>query len=104
MHVNGMQERIDRLENLVASLVSESQGLKTQRPCSDGSTSKDTAGIQSSSASGSVAKDASTAYEEVQSGVGVMRVNEHYSLYRGATHWSDVLQEVSIMSCRVGQT
>jgi hypothetical protein len=99
-HTDGMQERIDRLENLVTSLVSQSQGLSTPRPHTDDVTTEDAGEVQSSSASGSVVKDGGTAYEQIQQGVGVMRVNEHYSLYRGATHWSDVLQEVCIMSCR----
>jgi hypothetical protein len=96
MHTDGLQERIDRLENLVTSLVSQSQSTKTHRL--DG-ISEDIPRVQSCSEPGSIGKVGSTAYEQVQQDVGVMRVNEHYSFYRGATHWSDVLQEVHITSC-----
>lgn len=99
MHVDGMQERIDRLENLVTSLISQSQGPRTLNHQSDDGSLKDAAGIQSSSRSDSFARDESTAYEQIQQRLGFMKVSEDYSLYRGATHWSDVLEEVRIMLC-----
>jgi hypothetical protein len=94
IHTDGIQERIGRLENLVTNLVSQSQDQRTVRPYSDDSIAEDATGVQNSSTSGSVVKDGSTAYEKIGQGIGVMKVSEHYSLYRGATHWSDVLQEV----------
>lgn len=98
-HVDGMQERINRLETLVTSLISQSQGLKPERPYADQPISEGAAYIQSSALSGPFVKDSSTTDEEVQQGVGVMSVNEHRSLYRGASHWSDVLQQVRSTSC-----
>lgn len=93
-----MQERIDRIEDLVTSLISQSPGHNTQDRYPDEGTSATAAVGQSSLTSGSTAEDGAAAYQHEQHGVGVMSLNESCSSYRGPTHWSDVLQEVCIIS------
>lgn len=87
-----MQTRIDRLESLVTTLVEQNQQL------GGGSSSqgRGSANLPSDriTPSSSDASDNDNPTEEIQHGVGIMQVDEKQSIYKGSTHWYDVLEEV----------
>ena len=81
----GMQERLNRLESLVTTLATQDQGSgqlianesngSSSLACKSRDTREDTSGIQH--------------------GLGVLKVDDNSSVYRGSTHWRDVMEEVS---------
>lgn len=97
MQVEGMQSRIDRLEQLVTSLVSQGHDMNTTVGSYSISGSSETysSGPNSSAFRVASAPERHTPpYEEIEHGVGVMKVDGNASMYKGSTHWYDVLQEV----------
>ncbi|KAH7356780.1 fungal-specific transcription factor domain-containing protein [Rhexocercosporidium sp. MPI-PUGE-AT-0058] len=88
-----MQTRIDRLESLVTTLVEQNQQLGG-RSSSQG---RDAADFHSDqiTPSNSDASDNDNPIEEIQHGVGIMQVDEKQSIYKGSTHWYDVLEELN---------
>lgn len=105
-----MQSRIDRLEGLVLSLMgsngsSDSSPRNRQRSDSteDGLRSRqyiddeeEDMGIESTH-EGSKSQDGGgieEEVEEVRSALGIMKVEQGKSYYRGETHWAAILSEV----------
>lgn len=91
-----MQNRIYRLENLVTSLLAQS-GHKTSDDCSPLSGVGSDSGVSTHDHE-PVSKSSASDYDQVENGMGTMKVDEHSSVYRGATHWDDVLKEVCNVS------
>jgi hypothetical protein len=83
-----MQERIDRLENLVQSLAS--QGKPDTESQIHGVNGKAQNGINSAGLDSSSDRH----LDNIQHGLGLMKVDENHSQYRGNTHWGDVFREV----------
>jgi hypothetical protein len=82
-----MQKRIDRLESLVTSLVAQGQDHSDTGKSSDNDNSP-----QSLISKPTLEDD--QPFEAVQHGMGVMEVNDKHSIYRGSTHWGEILEEV----------
>jgi hypothetical protein len=87
---SGMQQRIDRLEGLVTNLMAQGEMTRLNTPLEE---------PNGRGLSPTESNDYSTALPEqlpsaVQHGMGVMTVNETSSVYRGTTHWHDLLKEV----------
>jgi hypothetical protein len=96
MQVEGMQSRIDRLEQLVTSLVggNDPNGAVSSY-VNRGSSEASSSDPDSSTFRATSAPERHTPpYEEIEHGVGVMKVDGNASMYKGTTHWYDVLQEV----------
>jgi hypothetical protein len=84
-----MQDRIDRLEGLVKSLAS--QGKPDAEPQLLGVNGKlPQNGIKSTD----LGSNGDRNLDNVQHGLGLMKVDENHSQYRGNTHWGDVFREV----------
>ena len=82
-----MQKRIVRLESLVTTLVAQGQGHSdTGRPPDNNNSP------QSLILKPTLEDDQN--FEAVQHGMGVMEVNDKHSIYRGSTHWGEILEEV----------
>lgn len=96
-----MQQRIDRLESLVTNLMTQAQA-----PANSGTSSDDPGGLRTTAAE--KIPDLEVSSEEVpaavQHGMGVLSVNGTGSLYRGTTHWHDVLKEVRTYTSWEGVT
>ena len=103
VHVDDMQQEIIRLENLVTDSLFQSQDQRMVGPCANRPLAEDGSQVQTSRCSGPVVQYGSSCREQTKPGAGVIRLNEHFSLYRGATHWSDVLEELCTLSCRTNQ-
>jgi hypothetical protein len=95
----GMQERLARLENLVTTLVTQDQGPSQAKLSSEDGRNGQLSGDNNS-------REANGAWVAgIQHGLGVLKVDMKSSVYRGATHWRDVMEEVtpllllSRMSC-----
>lgn len=102
MQVEGMRSRIDRLEQLVTSLVAQGheQNNTSGSDSNNGSPEASSADRDSSAFRAPSAPERHTPpYEEIEHGVGVMKVDGNGSMYKGNTHWYDVLQEVCICTC-----
>lgn len=82
-----MQERLDRLENLVTTLVAQDNvpGHADPSP-EDGNGHSPQGDISRETESNSIA--------DVQQGLGVLKVDGQSSVYRGSGHWRDVMKEV----------
>ena len=80
---DGMQNRLDRLENLVATLLSETPSSDLDSPHAERAGPMENGGAR-------FEKD----LERTRERLGVMIVEKDNSLYRGTTHWDDVLHEV----------
>ncbi|KAN0108498.1 hypothetical protein V8E51_008240 [Hyaloscypha variabilis] len=87
-HAEGMQERLNRLESLVTTLVSQDQVVGHANPnLEDGN---------GYSFEDNVSREPETAsIAGLQQGVGVLKVDGDASVYRGSTHWRDVMKEVN---------
>ncbi|KUJ11858.1 uncharacterized protein LY89DRAFT_214223 [Mollisia scopiformis] len=98
MQVEGMQSRIDRLEQLVTTLVAQGHDPNGSIGSSDNSGNSE-ASIPEYDSSAFRAPSAperhTPPYEEIEHGGGVMKVDGNASMYKGATHWYDVLQELN---------
>lgn len=94
----GMQSRIDRLEALVTALVAQGQdpsGNATSY-ANSGSSEVSSSELDSSAFRAPSAPERHTPpYDEIEHGVGVMKVDGKASMYKGTTHWYDVLQELN---------
>ncbi len=91
---NSVQQRIDRLENLVTSLIAQTrERAKADSPHEEQETLKSPL-WENGSIEGPATEGIPT---EVQHAIGVMTVENGglNSKYRGTTHWCDVLKEVS---------
>ena len=90
--VNDMQNRIDRLENLVTSLVSEGKdGLRSSpEPVTS---QEDDISRLSNVSQPSTASAEIDGSKKVKKGLGMLEVNDNHSLYFPTTHWRDVLLE-----------
>jgi Fungal Zn(2)-Cys(6) binuclear cluster domain len=87
VRAEGMQERLNRLENLVTTLVAQDHVPGQANLASEdemGQSSHD--GISRDMESHSLVED--------QHGSGVLKVDQHSSVYSGSTHWRDVMAEV----------
>jgi Fungal Zn(2)-Cys(6) binuclear cluster domain len=91
VHAEGMQERLNRLENLVTTLVAQDSIPSQANPDSE-----DGSGRSSQESMSRDVEDTSTA--GIQHGLGVLKVDGHSSVYRGSTHWRDVMKEVTCPS------
>ncbi|PMD57147.1 uncharacterized protein K444DRAFT_535235 [Hyaloscypha bicolor E] len=87
-HAEGMQERLNRLENLVTTLVAQDGVPGQVHPSSE-----DGSGHSSQEDVSREAESTSTA--SIQHGLGVLKVDGHSSVYRGSTHWRDVMKELT---------
>jgi hypothetical protein len=88
-HAEDMQERLNRLESLVTTLVSQDQVVGHANPnLEDGN---------GYSFEDNVSREPETAsIAGLQQGVGVLKVDGDASVYRGSTHWRDVMKEVTL--------
>jgi hypothetical protein len=82
-----MQKRIDRLESLVTTLVAQGQGHSDIGKSSDNDNSPQSLILKPT-------LEDDQHFEVVQHGMGVMEVNDKHSIYRGSTHWGEILEEV----------
>ena len=83
-----MQERLNRLESLVTTLVAQ------DHPPGQAKSSSEDEGIHS--ANEDVSRDEeNNPIAGGQHVPGVLRVDDTSSVYRGSTHWRDVMAEVS---------
>lgn len=99
IQVEGMQSRIDRLEQLVTSLVAQGHdpSSSVSSYVNSGSSEASPPDLDSSAFRAPSAPERHTPpYEEIEHGIGVMKVDGNASMYKGTTHWYDVLQEVCI--------
>ncbi|RDL36150.1 uncharacterized protein BP5553_06762 [Venustampulla echinocandica] len=101
LHVESMQKRIDRLEALVTSLASKGQDLGEPRVTPPRDTMPNGSKTDTKSADPQWGNDHS--FDEIRHGVGVMKVSESHSEYRGTTHWGDVFQELNELKNVWGQ-
>jgi hypothetical protein len=86
-HVEGMQERLNRLESLVTTLVAQEHLPDPAQPTvehGNGYSSHETIAYEAQS----------VPVAGTQRGLGVLKVNGNSSVYRGSTHWRDVMSEV----------
>lgn len=83
----GMQERLNRLESLVTTLATQDHGINQVVSGGDESTVPSSVGHMSRDA-----QDGSMG--GLQHGLGVLKVDDNSSVYRGSTHWRDVMEEV----------
>jgi hypothetical protein len=90
-HAEGMQERLNRLENLVTTLVAQDSVPGQVHPGSE-----DGSGHSTQEEVSREAESTSTA--SIQHGLGVLKVDGHSSVYRGSTHWRDVMKEVTCLA------
>lgn len=94
-----MQSRIDRLEALVTTLVAQGQFPNSNATSNSGSSEVSSSELDSSAFRAASAPERHTPpYDEIEHGVGVMKVDGKSSMYKGTTHWYDVLQEVRVSS------
>jgi len=84
-----MQERLARLESLVTTLVTQDQGPSQAKLSSEDGRNGQLSGDNNS-------REANGAWVAgIQHGLGVLKVDMKSSVYRGATHWRDVMEEVT---------
>lgn len=95
----GMQQRIDRLESMVTELMKQGQ---LAAPAPDLSP-MDGALHPEKLDPASLPLDRVDAMPAVQHGMGVMTVNGASSMYRGTTHWHDLLKELDDLKSYWGQ-
>jgi hypothetical protein len=82
-----MQERLNRLESLVTTLVAQEHLPDQAQPTVEHG--------NGSSSHEAIAREAQSApIAGIQLGLGVLKVNGNSSVYRGSTHWRDVMSEV----------
>jgi hypothetical protein len=82
-----MQDRLNRLETLVTTLVAQEHPPDQAQPI--------VGHVNGTSAPETIAREAqSTPVAGIQRGLGVLKVNDNTSAYRGSTHWRDVMSEV----------
>lgn len=93
VHAEDMQQRIDRLESLVTTLVAQNQQQTGTNRDFTGS-SFQTAPWDQITPVHSDTSDNDNGVEQIQYEVGVMQIDKNQSIYKGATHWYDVLEEV----------
>lgn len=99
VHVENMQGQIDRLENLVTSLLSKKNSdgdLGVSRgiiPSQSGTS----AGIHAHPSPALTTDIADP--DKIKNGQGMLKVDDDHSVYVGPSHWSDVLHEVCLLSC-----
>ncbi|KAK0107235.1 hypothetical protein ONS95_003937 [Cadophora gregata] len=96
-----MQARINRLETLVTTLVDQNQQLGGNSS-SGGSGNLPLERITPSSSEASD-NDNDKTTQEIQHGVGIMQVDEKQSIYKGSTHWYDVLEELNELKSLWGE-
>ena len=105
-----MQNRIDRLESLVLSLMTTEQGASTaSAQASIESSRQPTSTSHSRSADVSMAQDESEMFDQegedsddvndVSQGIGFMKVDGTKSLYASDAHWHAILANVSRSWC-----
>lgn len=101
IQVEGMQSRIDRLEQLVTSLVAQGHDPNGTAGSHVNSGSPEASSSDHSSAfrAPSAPERHTPPYEEIEHGIGVMKVDGNASMYKSTTHWYDVLQEVCKWIC-----
>lgn len=86
---DGMQERIDRLESMVTRLVAQTQEGEAKK--FDSNTDKQSVEVLTSNSS----RDQADKSEARERQPGLMMIEGNKSIYRGSTHWGDVLEEAS---------
>lgn len=94
---NIMQQRIDRLEGLVKTLVAKDQGTfrpNDSTPPDEANWSEVIGPPESRSGSGKTAIASDSLGKP--SNAGTLMVTGDHSVYRNTSDWSDVLQEVSV--------
>ena len=88
---------MDELESLVTTLMSQGAAACPENPCMKENQSEEpTARLPTKSSSGSDSPIA-----EAHPEVGVLHVDDQHSIYKGSTHWSQILAEVTLPSSRV---
>jgi hypothetical protein len=76
-----MQEPLDRLESLVTTLVTQDQGPSQGKPSSED-------GRNEQLSRDSISREVNgVSVGAIQLGLGVLKVDDKSSMYRGATHW-----------------
>jgi hypothetical protein len=86
-----MQERLDRLESLVTTLVTQDQGPSQIKSSSEN-------GRNEQLSRDSISREVNgVSVAGIQHGLGVLKVDDKSSVYRGATHWRDVMEEVTCL-------
>ncbi|CAG8979571.1 hypothetical protein HYALB_00013455 [Hymenoscyphus albidus] len=91
-HVESMQERIDHLESLVKRIASRDV---PKNPIKDPCIKTNGTTHQNGTEYTVARADENNSTDEIRHGVGVMRVSQEKSQYRGSTHWGDVFQELN---------
>lgn len=81
-----MQDRLNRLETLVTTLVAQEHPPDQVQPI--------VGHVNGTSGPETIAREAQTPEAGIQRGLGVLKVNDNTSVYRGSTHWRDVMSEV----------
>jgi hypothetical protein len=89
VHAGAMQQRINRLEGLVKTLMTQSQQVLPQ---SESDNQNDHAIWKRDGANSKAMADDHSA---LPSRIGITVMNEGLSVYKAANDWSDVLEEVS---------
>ncbi len=89
-----MQDRLNRLETLVTTLVAQEHPPDQFQP-NNARHVNETLALETI-----VTGAQSTPVAGIQRGLGVLKVNDNTSVYRGSTHWRDVMSEVrKLMLC-----
>ena len=93
-----MQQRIDRLEDVVTSLATHSQvhGKLDTNSLTGAQKEITTAQERIKPYTSSIDKGALD--DSMHHGPGMMETNECHSIYSGQTHWGDVMHEVNTLS------
>ncbi|KAI9811903.1 MAG: hypothetical protein M1827_005254 [Pycnora praestabilis] len=92
-----MQQRIDKLEEIVTTLLSSDQVQQTSENPIAKSHTEDITTIHVDTSLSASGPHTVIEYEQLPKSLGVMNINENYSLYRGSTHWDDVLDEIGAL-------
>jgi hypothetical protein len=93
-HMESMQHRIDRLENLVTSLVSQQNNDNELRLPNRGIQSQNSSPADSRSQTSLLDVTSNVDTDSLKSGQGMLKIDKDQSVYIGPSHWSDVLHEV----------
>ena len=90
-----MQNRLNRLESIVANLMTETPNSVPPAKALNGVSPTNAPEALQPMQNGIIASEKEQELADASKSFGVLRIEDDRFLYRGSTHWDDVLHEVS---------
>ena len=91
-----MQSRLNRLESIVANLMTENPNSGPPQKVSSAVNPANASNGAQSLHKGSATPEKGHELSEASKSLGTLRIEDDRFCYRGSTHWDDVLHEVSL--------